>query len=288
MRERSQRFDTRQNMHRPHFEVFHYREPKTNGVEVHHHDFYEVYFLLVGDVSYWVEGQTYHIEPGDLLLINPMVLHRPVIAADSSVYERIVLWINKNYLEHFAEDGVCLTHCFENETENYINLLRPSTATQKAELTGRLGELVRESYGNDYGSTLYAESIFLQFMIELNRMAKKSSPKLKEEKDTSALASQTLAYINEHYCEELSLEGLAQMFFVSKYHLSHEFSKSVGTGVYRYIMLKRLTIAKQFLSEGMPPGEACIRSGFKDYTTFFRAFKAEYGISPKAFTNDNR
>ena len=45
MRERSQNFDPRQVMHRDTFEIFHYRDPRPGFVEVHHHDFYEVYFL---------------------------------------------------------------------------------------------------------------------------------------------------------------------------------------------------------------------------------------------------
>ena len=52
MRERSQIFDPRQTMRSETFEVFHYREPSPNGVEVHHHDFYEVYYLIGGNVEY--------------------------------------------------------------------------------------------------------------------------------------------------------------------------------------------------------------------------------------------
>ena len=78
MRERSQRFDPRQTMRTDTFEVFHYKEPKPDTVEVHHHDFYEVYFLLGGQVEYWVEGRILRPSIGDLLLINPMELHRPI------------------------------------------------------------------------------------------------------------------------------------------------------------------------------------------------------------------
>ena len=81
MRERSQLFDPRQTMQADTFEVFHYREPRANTVEVHHHDFYEVYFLLGGNVSYWVDGRIIRMEPGDLLLINPQELHRPIVDA---------------------------------------------------------------------------------------------------------------------------------------------------------------------------------------------------------------
>ena len=72
MREQSQKFDPRQVMRRETFEVFHYRQPKPGGVDVHHHDFYEVYFLLSGEVEYWIDGRILKMSPGDLLLINPM------------------------------------------------------------------------------------------------------------------------------------------------------------------------------------------------------------------------
>ena len=97
------------------------------------------------------------------------------------------------------------------------------------------------------------------------------------------MVTELLSYINEHYADSLSLEGLAKRFFISKYHLSHEFSRAVGTGVYRYIMLRRLTVAKQLLSDGVAPGEVYGQCGFQDYTSFFRAFKAEYGVNPRTF-----
>ena len=78
MRKQTQTFDPRQEMIGRGYEVFHYLEPKGADVEVHHHDFYEVYCLLSGQADYWVDGQTYHLRAGDMLLINPMELHRPM------------------------------------------------------------------------------------------------------------------------------------------------------------------------------------------------------------------
>lgn len=293
MRERAQHFDPRQTMHSKDFEIFHYREPKPDEVEVHHHDFYEVYFFLSGEVEYWVEGRIFHLLPGDLLLINPMELHRPIVKADSPVYERIVLWIDKEHLKTLADTSTNLIRCFDNTIPTHSNLLRP-TSVNRADITTHLGDLVRESYSEDFGAGLAAKGLFLQFMVKLNRLAAslafssdtavtatESTPK-KEHAETSPLIAQVLTYINEHYGESISLDDLSRRFFVSKYHLSHEFTKAVGTGLYRYIMLKRLLIAKQMLSEGTPPGEVYGKCGFKGYTNFFRAFKAEYGISPSA------
>ena len=279
MRQRAQNFDPRQTMRREDFEIFHYREPRPEEVEVHHHDFYEIYLFLGGKAEYWVEGQIFRLQPGDLLLINPMEIHRPIFKGESSVYERIVLWIDKNYLESLSQGEVSLTRCFDNTIPTHTNLLRPTTA-KRPEIIARMGELVRECYGSDFASDLCASGILLQFMVEINRMALNAKVSSTEREAPSKLVSDVLAFINEHYDEDLSLEGIADQFFISKYHLSHEFNRTVGVGVYRYIILKRLLMAKQLLENGMSPGEVYGKCGFRDYTTFFRAFKAEYGISP--------
>ena len=293
MKERSQHFDPRQNMRSKSFEIFHYREPKPNAVEVHHHDFYEVYFFLNGEVDYWVDGRIFHLLPGDLLLINPMELHRPVVKADSPLYERIVLWIDTDFLKNLSGESTELARCFDITIPSHTNLLRLSPA-DRALFTTKLGDLVHESYSDNFGSALAAKGLFMQFMVELNRLAISYSFSPKTTGNThgagsagapaemSPLISQVLSYINVHYGESISLDDLSARFFVSKYHLSHEFTKAVGTGLYRYLTLKRLLIARQMLSEGMPPGEVYGKCGFRDYTNFFRAFKAEYGISPSA------
>lgn len=284
MKGQSQHFDPRQIMHSSNFEIFHYKEPRPNTVEVHHHDFYEVYFFLSGAVDYWVDGKTFHLEPGDFLLINPMELHRPIVAPESKTYERIVLWINKDYLEKLSSDSMNLTRCFDTTLPTHTNLLHPRTV-QRTTLTMCLTELIREHYGNNLGNELYAHGLFLQFMVELNRLALHSPKPGAVKEESSTLVSQVLTYINEHFSEELSLESIAGKFYVSKYHLSHAFSSEVGVSIYRYIILKRLTSACQMLSEGKAAKEVCVGCGFSDYTSFFRAFKSEYGISPRDFAS---
>ncbi len=287
MRERAQRFDPRQEMHSKSFEVFHYSKPWDEEVQVHHHNFYEVFCFLDGDVEYWVEGSIYRLKPGDIMLINPMVLHRPVLKPDCKVYERIVLWIDTAFLESISSNDISLSRCFNVKRPDHTVLIRPDSL-QRSSVISKLSELVRENYSTDYAGNLCAYGIFIQFMVELNRMSVsvgKAAPKGREE---SGLVSGVLEYISAHYSEELSLESLARRFFVSKYHLSHEFSRTVGTSVYRYIMLKRLIIARQMLAQGVSAGEVSGMCGFNDYTNFFRAFKAEYGINPRAFAAGQR
>ena len=281
MRERSQRFDPRQVMQSDTFEVFHYRDPRPGFVEVHHHDFYEVYFLLGGKVSYWVEGRIIHMTPGDLLFINPMELHRPLADPDEPVCERFVLWINRDYLEQLSTDQLSLSSCFDTTRPEHSHLIRPS-GSERAVLTARLGELVREYYSKDMGSDISARGAFLQLIVQLNRLARRAKGG-REGEQLSQLVQGAMQYIGENIGKPMSLEEIAGQLFVSKYHLSHAFSAEVGVSVYRYILLRRLLMARQLLSDGEAAGQVYRSCGFSDYTSFYRAFKSEYGISPREF-----
>lgn len=279
-------FDPRQSMSSPDFEVFHYRDAKFEGVAVHQHDFYEVYFFISGNVEYNVEGKSYLLKKGDLLLINPLELHHPRIAHDQNPYERIVLWINKNYLSRLCTDNTSLSQCFDSSNPQHTNLLRLSKAQQNY-ISSKLTELIEETRNRDYGSDLAAKAILTRFLVELNRLTLSAEKKVETDKPRFPFISEVLTYINNHYCEKISLSSIADEFFISKYYLSHAFNSVVGTSVNRYITLKRLINAKQMLSSGIKPTTAAIHCGFNDYAGFYRAFTAEYGITPKEFASAN-
>ena len=87
-------FDPRQEMNRADFEILHMRDTYLKDVQLHHHDFFEVFFLISGDVSYTIESRVYHLMPGDLLLISPKELHQICIRHEMAAYERFVLWVD--------------------------------------------------------------------------------------------------------------------------------------------------------------------------------------------------
>ena len=280
-------FDPRQNMSDSKFEIFHYRDAKFEGVPVHQHDFYEVYYFIGGSVEYSVEGRTYELKSGDLLLINPLELHQPRIAPDQQDYERIVLWINKNYLSELCFNKTSLTRCFDSSQPDHTNLLRPSKI-QQTYISAMLDELITENTSDGYAVEIASEAILLRFLVELNRLTITSSMNIKKEEVSSSIIPDVLEYINNHFCEKLTLSEIADEFFVSKYYLSHAFNNVVGTSVHRYIVLKRLIHAKQMLLSGIRSTTAAENCGFNDYAGFYRAFTAEYGVTPTEFVKLNK
>jgi AraC-like DNA-binding protein len=263
------------------FEIFRYKDAYLKEVALHHHDFYEIYFFLSGNVKYNIESRSYLLTPGDVLLISPMELHQPMFGPEQKNYERIVLWIDKQYLENLSLPGQELHRCFDTTLRGHTNLLRPEGVSRQF-FQFLLEQLMAELSKEDPYRETCALTYLVQVLIHLNRLAM-------ENRQTEQLSEQetavynVLGYINDHYQENLTLDHLANRFFISKYHLSREFQRLVGTSVHRYIVQKRLVMAKQMLSQGLPSSDVYQRCGFGDYSNFYRAFKQEYQISPKDF-----
>lgn len=274
-------------MNRNTFEIFHYRDENIREVALHHHDFYEIYFFLSGNVSYNVESRNYMLMPGDILMISPNELHQPVFGQARQNYERYVVWISKPFLAQFDMPGQALSRVFDTEEPRHTNLLRPDGVTREL-ISYVMLMLKQEAESDAYGAEMYAMALLAQLLVLINRLAERSALGVEPRENADSVVYRVLGYINEHYNEDLSLDLLANKFFISKYHLSREFGRLVGTSVYRYIIQKRLVMAKQMISGGMPTSEVCQHCGFGDYSNFYRAFKAEYQISPREFVENLR
>ena len=282
MAQKTHDFNTRQKMKRNTFEIFHYRDHTMKEVALHHHDFYEVYYFLSGNVTYNVESRNYRLSPGDILVISPEELHQPVFGPEQQNYERIVLWINPSFLQQFNVGGADVSRCFDSARPEHSNLIRPVGVSQE-QVYYLMQQLLQEAESDQYASELCALGCLAQVLALLNRMSDLSVRESEPRSGADSVVYRVLGYINEHFSEDLSLDFLANKFFISKYHLSREFGRLVGTSVYRYIIQKRLVMAKQMMSAGVSSTTVYQHCGFGDYSNFYRAFKAEYQISPKEF-----
>lgn len=281
MRKNLTSFDTRQEIKSGGFEIQHKRDTYLNTVELHHHDFYEIYFLVSGDVNYVIEGRLQTIHPGNLLLISPRELHQVSIRADMAPYERYVLWLKPSEVHRLSNAECNLEQGIHPLNPGYRNLLRLDE-NQRSIVKYLMEALFQETEGEGFGAELLRESYLQQLLVQINRFSE-ASQEAQETAVSSRMVSEIVDFVNGHYGEKLSLDALAERFYVSKYHLSHEFRKHMGTGVYQYIQKKRLQIARAELAEGKSAVAVSAAVGFADYAGFYRAFVAEYGTTPKEY-----
>ena len=123
-----------------------------------------------------------------------------------------------------------------------------------------------------------AQKVYLTaLLIELNE----NYSKIRNDETVNGDLMNIINYINTHLTNELNLEKICNKFYISKPHLNKKFKKVVGTTVWEYITTKRLLLAKDLLRSGEHPTKVFLKSGFNDYCTFFRAYKAKFNNSPK-------
>ncbi|AJG98272.2 hypothetical protein LF65_01668 [Clostridium beijerinckii] len=279
-------FISRQVMNSSDFEVFHYCDNKPIEVEYHNHDFYEIFFFISGRVKYIIEGKTYNLKPYDILLTNNKELHKPVIESGIN-YERIVIWVNPNFVRVIESGETNLILCFEDASQHHYNLLRPNINLLR-EIKNIYENLEKAYNGNDYGDATLMKIYMTELLIYLNKAYFDTSREVEIDIKHNSKISDVVNYINENLCEDLSLDTLSHKFYISKYHLSRQFKECVGFTIHQYIIKKRLIVAKIHLHNGVSIDSAYIDSGFNNYPNFIKAFKDEFGFSPKKYVNSFR
>jgi len=283
MRLSEQEFTLRQYMINPDFDFYHYIDESLMEVEYHNHDFYEIYFFISGRVTYIIEGKSYILKPGDIVIINNKDLHKPVIEPGVR-YERIVICLNPGFINKLETGGTNLSMCFESASRSKYNLLRPSP-----EVTENLMCIItklEKAYTNiSYGSNLLKNIYFTELIVFLNKAyADSSDEEIKNDINYNEKINKIVQYINENLKNDLSLELLSAKFYLSKYYLLREFKKNVGYTIHSYIQQKRLIMAKILLRGNVSITEVCLRCGFGDYSNFIRSFKKAFGLSPRKYT----
>jgi AraC-like DNA-binding protein len=261
------------------FKIFHLIDRQRKEFDFHYHDFNKITIFISGNISYTIEGKSYELQPYDIVLVNAGEIHRPSVL-DNSAYERIIIYVSPQFLNSYSEEEYDLNYCFNRAKQEHSNVLRVHSM-EKSKLYQVCQELEHSFSDHAFGKELYQKILFLEFMIQLNRTAILNHINyLDSAKDNTKLV-QIIDYINNHLAEELSIDSLSSQFYLSRYYLMHFFKEETGYTIGNYITEKRLLMAKNLVQNGCSITEACFQSGFKNYSTFSRAFKKVFKTIPK-------
>lgn len=267
------------------FKLFHLKDQTEKTFDFHYHDFDKIIIFLSGKVTYVVEGKSYHLKPWDILLVRHHDIHKPIIDKDN-VYERIVIWVKNEFIEQQHRKDCDLSACFEESLEKSFNLIRVRPSLQ-SEIQSIISNLEDSLRSDEFGHDLLCDTYFLQLLVYINRVFLDSSFSQDESDLTyNKQITELMKYINTHLGEDLSNEALAKKLFLSKYYLMHRFKEETGYTLHNYIEQKRLLHASELIKEGIPVMKAAQECGFKEYSTFLRAFKRNFHISPKELLSD--
>ena len=264
------------------FKIFHIRDKKDIKFEYHHHDFSKIVILIDGDLTYYIEGKAYILKPWDILFVNKNEIHKPVVNPNK-YYERIVIWLNPDFMAKYAQGNNDLLKCFEVAIKNNYNLLRLNMKSIEI-IKNLIQDIQNCNNSNEFGSEILKESLFVQLMVLMNRLFLNSDKNRDiEDIQYDKTIDGVLNYINSNLENDLSIDTIASEFFISKYYLMRKFKNQIGSSIHNYVVQKRLILARSLISDGLSMSSVCSRCGFNDYSSFVRAFKKVYGVSPSNY-----
>ena len=237
----------------------------------HCHGDYELIFILSGSGVCTLEGATFRLAPGSVLLVPPYKYHSIEDVGES---------IDGFYVS-FSREGITpetyaiLTEKLLGDGDSCcylasIELHNVSSVFERLKYSVALPEAER---------VLFVKLVLSEAIVLLS--TSRNDPVFPDEGE---LGVRVLAYINENIDMDMSLDKLAKRFFVSKFYLCRAFKRHNGISVHGYITEKRLTYAKSLIESGESASGAAYRVGFGDYSAFYRAYVKAFGHSPTVDT----
>jgi AraC-like DNA-binding protein len=263
------------------YELYYYSDVAFEPVEPHKHDFYEIYVLLDGkDVTLEAGGERLPLERCSLAIIPPGITHRSAPGDKKGPYRRLVFWIKRPLVKNLSDKYPSCAYLFRDSERKGRYVFALSEGGFRA-IESKALRLIEEGSSARYGKDDIEGVALADLLLTMARAVREAGDEGAKRADESIL-SLLLRYIDGHIGEELTLDTLASRFYVSKYYVAHLFKDSLGVSAHRYIEKKRLSYCREAILAGAPITKVCHAYGFKDYSSFYRAFRKEYGCPPKS------
>jgi len=255
-----------------------HKEEKT--MDIHIHDCYEIYYSISGGRQFLIDNRFYDINPGDLFIINQFESHY-LTQINNMVHERIIISIYPDFLKEISTIKTDLSNCFteRNQVFNHRISLNKEQQYRFLYFISKITTL------NEFGSDILERVAFMEMMVMINSLfIDNHSVEIADATfQYNQQVQEILTYINQHITDAITIEQLAEQFYISTSYICRIFKAATGTTINKYINARRITIAKSLLTMGLGVSEVCEKCGFNDYSNFLKAFTKAVGISPKKY-----
>ena len=241
----------------------------------HTHNCSELFYVIEGQGQFLIENQTYPVSVNDLVIVNPNVSHTEV-SLNASPLKYIVLGV----------EGLELTVTDGNDNTNFciINL-----KTLRENILLCLHNMLSEIENKPTGYEIVCQDLMEILIVLLGRQTNFSTILAPVSKKTSRLCGSTKRYIDTHYQENITLDQLAEVCHVSKYHLAHAFTEEYGISPINYLISKRISEAEHLLkTTDFSLSLISNTTGFSSSSYFAQIFRKQKGMSPSQFRKQSQ
>ena len=243
----------------------------------HSHDFLEIAFMMSGSGYYRIDGSIVPVEEGDVLILNPGVMHQGLLKDKQTVVTEFFVGISDFHIKGMPE--------------NQFPLPEGSPIVHTAgELQTKLVKLCASMEVEN--SVCWEGRYYMMkaYMMQMVLLLLKSQMKPREIKTGYAFESinrkyiveQIVGYFEDHYAEKISLDTIAENMYLSPFYISKIFKSETGEAPIRHLINIRLQKALELLQqEGCSNiKEVACQVGYDDAYHFSKLFKKHFGFPP--------
>lgn len=248
---------------------------------MHSHPYHEYVYMVGGKAQYHISGSRYELHPGELMLIPPETVHvgyydtydRLILQIDDAFWHRTLELTGLTALGHTLPDAPMIVDASAAYKWGVRGLIE-----QAAAAAGIPALPEREMM---YHALLTQLALVIRQFIAENAIGKPAA--------TSPLVALAVDYLQEHFREaDLSVGRLAEYTYVSREHLSRVFKEYTSQSVHSYLTSLRMQSCRQDIAQGKSILDACLGNGFSNYSSFLKAFRKIYGITPQEYRTQLR
>ncbi len=241
-------------------------DPATDDLSFksHSHNMVEVYYFLRGNARFVVEGNIFSLERGNILVMASGQTHH-LLLDPSVVYERMALLI----------DTAAAPREFDIISEQIYEGANLFTLEKREQIWFEESFATISKSPDDMQKHLVFSFASMMFALLSTKLTHASESHIHDD-----MIKKTINYINKNLFNELSLDIIANALYCSRVTLNRKFREIMGCTVWEYVIRRRIYSARQQLFLSGNVTDAYEKSGFNDYSSFFRAYKKLVGLSP--------
>lgn len=243
---------------------------------------FQVLLMLDGKTRYQIGERAYSLQRGDIVLLNTLEDH--TLQVKRYPYRRYIFQVSPAFMHSEIQSPEILS-LFVQKPEN-----RQPVVHMDEDGFGKLCRICAEMLSESEQQNSHYERVITadlnRFFVTILRELERENKAVQKAGAGTVLSYQILNFLDQHFTEDITVEKVAEHFYMSRHYISHVFKKTTGSGIMEYVISRRINRAQMLLSEtNLPVGKVAMECGYTDFTWFSRQFRRIVGQTPTHFRN---